>query len=103
MICLRPVNELDFLPIFFLSSCVINREYAIWWQLENLRTQTAEQEATLKAQEDDLMSKKQELEGLKEEERRLAAQQESFRARLDTLTKNLQDSQLHISQVIPTA
>lgn len=45
------------------------------------------------------MNKKQELEGLKQEETRLEQQQEEFRERLETISQNLQESQLQISQV----
>jgi seryl-tRNA synthetase len=65
-----------------------------------LRRQAEEQEQSLKSQEDELSSKKQELEGLKQEEAKLEHQQKDSREQLDNLTKNLQDTQLQISQVI---
>jgi septal ring factor EnvC (AmiA/AmiB activator) len=65
-----------------------------------LRRQAEEQEQSLKSQEDELSSKKQELEGLKQEEAKLERQQKDSREQLDNLTKNLQDTQLQISQVI---
>nr|CAD7260565.1 unnamed protein product [Timema shepardi] len=67
-------------------------------KVDNLRRQADEQEHTLKSQEDELNSKKQELEGLKQEEAGLAQQQKDSRNQLDNLTKNLQDTQLQISQ-----
>ncbi|KAK3927147.1 Epidermal growth factor receptor substrate 15-like 1 [Frankliniella fusca] len=67
-------------------------------KVDKLRVQADEQEVILKAQEEELTSKKQELENLKQEETRLAQQQEQFKQKLETLTKGLQDSQLHISQ-----
>ncbi|KAK7864692.1 hypothetical protein R5R35_010951 [Gryllus longicercus] len=67
-------------------------------QVDNLRRQADEQEQTLKVQEDELTSKKQELEGLKQEEANLEQQQKESRNKLDNLTKNLQDTQLQISQ-----
>lgn len=68
-------------------------------QVDNLRRQAEEQESSLKAQEDELTNKKQELEGLKQEEMRLEQQQEESRKKLDTISQNLQESQLQISQV----
>jgi hypothetical protein len=65
-----------------------------------LRQQAEEQEQSLKSQEDELNSKKQELEGLKQEEAKLEQQQRDSRDHLESLTKNLQDTQLQISQVI---
>jgi hypothetical protein len=65
-----------------------------------LRRQAEEQEQSLKSQEDELSSKKQELEGLKQEEAELEHQQKDSREQLESLTKNLQDTQLQISQVI---
>ncbi|XP_063238176.1 epidermal growth factor receptor substrate 15-like 1 isoform X2 [Bacillus rossius redtenbacheri] len=67
-------------------------------QVDNLRRQAGEQEAALRAQEEELSSKKTELEGLRQEEARLEEQQRDFRGRLDGLTRNLQDTQLQISQ-----
>ncbi|KAK6643175.1 hypothetical protein RUM43_004678 [Polyplax serrata] len=67
--------------------------------VDKLRSQAAEQEETLKSQESELSSKKQELESLKQEETRLEKQQEESKKVLDNLGKNLQDSQLQISQV----
>lgn len=67
--------------------------------MDNLRRQAEEQEASLKVQEEELANKKQELEGLKQEESKLEQQQNEFREKLETLSKNLQESQLQISQV----
>ncbi|XP_021923075.1 epidermal growth factor receptor substrate 15-like 1 isoform X3 [Zootermopsis nevadensis] len=67
-------------------------------QVDNLRRQAEEQEQSLKSQEDELSSKKQELEGLKQEEAKLEQQQKESRDQLENLTKNLQDTQLQISQ-----
>lgn len=53
----------------------------------------------MRSQENELTSKKQELEGLKQEEARLEQLQEESRKMLDNLAKKLQDSQLQISQV----
>jgi len=67
-------------------------------QVEKLRQQAEEQEQSLKSQEDELNSKKQELEDLKQEEAKLEQHQRDSRDQLESLTKNLQDTQLQISQ-----
>lgn len=68
-------------------------------QVDNLRRQADEQELTLKVQEADLSSKKQELEELKTLEHKLEKDQAEMGKRLDELNSMLQNSQLQISQV----
>ena len=63
-----------------------------------MRQQAEEQESVLRTQEEELNSKRQELEGLKQEEQQLELQQTKSRDQLNELTKNLQDTQLQISQ-----
>ncbi|KAK2575336.1 hypothetical protein KPH14_012249 [Odynerus spinipes] len=67
-------------------------------QVDKLRQQAEEQESVLRTQEDELNSKRQELEGLRQEEQQLEQQQHKSRDQLNELTKNLQDTQLQISQ-----
>ncbi|XP_057322439.1 epidermal growth factor receptor substrate 15-like 1 isoform X2 [Microplitis mediator] len=67
-------------------------------QVDKLRQQAEEQESVLKTQEDELNSKRQELEGLRQEEQQLEQQQNTSRDQLNELTKNLQNTQLQISQ-----
>lgn len=51
------------------------------------------------AQEKELMSKKEQMESLKQEEQRLEQQKSDSMKKLESLTTNLQDTQLSISQV----
>ncbi|XP_074094552.1 epidermal growth factor receptor pathway substrate 15 isoform X2 [Cotesia typhae] len=67
-------------------------------QVDKLRQQAEEQESVLKSQEEELNSKRQELEGLRQEEQQLEQQQNNSRDQLNELTKNLQNTQLQISQ-----
>ncbi|KAI4486108.1 hypothetical protein M0804_006597 [Polistes exclamans] len=67
-------------------------------KVDKLRQQAEEQESVLRAQEEELNSKRQELEGLRQEEQQLEQQQHKSRDQLNELTKNLQDTQLQISQ-----
>ncbi|KAI4499824.1 hypothetical protein M0802_005080 [Mischocyttarus mexicanus] len=67
-------------------------------KVDKLRQQAEEQESVLHAQEEELNSKRQELEGLRQEEQQLEQQQHKSRDQLNELTKNLQDTQLQISQ-----
>lgn len=67
--------------------------------MDKLRTQANEQAETVAAQETELNSKKQQLEGLKQEEQRLEQQKVDNTRKLDQLTTKLQDTQLNISQV----
>ncbi|KAK0173240.1 hypothetical protein PV328_006470 [Microctonus aethiopoides] len=67
-------------------------------KVEKLRQQAEEQESVLRSQEDELNSKRQELEGLRQEEQQLEHQQNDSRDQLNELTKNLQNTQLQISQ-----
>ncbi|XP_034936533.1 epidermal growth factor receptor substrate 15-like 1 isoform X2 [Chelonus insularis] len=67
-------------------------------QVDKLRQQAEEQETVLRAQEEELNSKRQELEGLRQEEQQLEQQQNKSRDQLNELTKNLQNTQLQISQ-----
>lgn len=67
--------------------------------MDNLRKQADEQELTLKVQEAELSSKKQELEELKILEHKLEKDQSEMSKKLDELNNMLQNSQLQISQV----
>lgn len=67
--------------------------------MDNLRKQADEQELTLKVQESELSSKKQELEELKTLELKLEKDQSEMGKKLDELNNMLQNSQLQISQV----
>lgn len=71
--------------------------------MDKLRTQAAEQAETVAVQEKELTSKKEQLEGLKQEEQRLEQQRADNIRKLENLTTNLQDTQLNISQVIHLA
>lgn len=61
--------------------------------------QANEQAETVATQEAELNSKKQQLEGLKQEEQRLEQQKVDNSRKLEQLTSKLQDTQLNISQV----
>ncbi|XP_012276830.1 epidermal growth factor receptor substrate 15-like 1 isoform X2 [Orussus abietinus] len=67
-------------------------------QVDKLRQQAEEQESVLRVQEEELNSKRQELEGLRQEEQELEQQQNKSRDQLNDLTKNLQNTQIQISQ-----
>lgn len=71
----------------------------MYYQVDNLRKQADEQEVTLKVQEAELSSKKQELEELKTLEHKLEKDQAEMSKKLDDLNNMLQNSQLQISQV----
>lgn len=68
--------------------------------MDKLRAQAAEQAEAVAAQESDLNSKKELLEGLRHEEQRLEQQKSESALKLQNLSQNLQDTQLNISQVI---
>lgn len=68
--------------------------------MDKLRNQAAEQAETVATQEKELTSKREQLEGLKQEEQRLEQQRVDNLRKLENLTTNLQDTQLNISQVI---
>lgn len=67
--------------------------------MDKLRAQAAEQAEAVAQQEAELNSKKEVLEGLRLEEQRLERQKSESGVKLDSLTSNLQESQLAISQV----
>lgn len=67
--------------------------------MDKLRSQAAEQAETVAAQEAELMSKKEQLESLKQEELKLEQKKQEGAKKLDQLTSKLQDTQLNISQV----
>lgn len=67
--------------------------------MDKLRIQAAEQAELVAAQEDELNSRKQQLEGLRMEEQRLEQQKLESSKKLENLTGNLQDTQLNISKV----
>lgn len=68
-------------------------------QVSKLRTQVEEQETSLKAQEEEVMSKRQELTDLKNQENQLEETVATMKKRIDELSNTQQDTQLHISQV----
>lgn len=70
------------------------------FQVDKLRIQAAEQAELVATQEQELNSKKEQLEGLKQEEQRLEQLKIDSTKKLENLTTNLQDTQLNISQVI---
>lgn len=61
--------------------------------------QASEQAEIVKQQETELNTKKEQLEGLRNEELRLEQLKEISQRKLKNLTTNLQDTQLSISQV----
>ncbi|CAG9863146.1 unnamed protein product [Phyllotreta striolata] len=67
-------------------------------KVDKLRVQAAEQAEMVKTQETELNSKKQQLEGLRMEEERLEKQKMENINKLESLSVNLQDTQLNISQ-----
>ncbi|XP_019871079.1 epidermal growth factor receptor substrate 15-like 1 isoform X3 [Aethina tumida] len=67
-------------------------------KVDKLRIQAAEQAELVAAQEDELNSRKQQLEGLRMEEQRLEQQKLESSKKLENLTGNLQDTQLNISK-----
>lgn len=67
-------------------------------QVDKLRTQAKEQAELVAVQETDLKSKKEQLDGLRQEEERLEQQKNESLQQLDSITKNWQDTQLNISQ-----
>lgn len=67
--------------------------------MATLRSQADEQERGLKAQEAELSSRRQELEDLKNEERRLETSLQQSKCSFEGLATNLMDTQLLISQV----
>lgn len=67
--------------------------------MDKLRAQATEQAEMVAAQEKELMSKKEQMESLKQEEQRLEQQKNDSMKKLESLTSNLQDTQFSISQV----
>lgn len=74
-------------------------KYTLLSQVDKLRTQANEQAELVATQESDLKSKKEQLDGLRQEEQRLEDQKNESLKKLQSLTTNLQDTQLNISQV----
>lgn len=68
-------------------------------QVAKLRAQVEEQETSLKAQEEEVMSKRQELTDLKNQENQLEESVARMKKRIDELSITQQETQLHISQV----
>ncbi|XP_055858592.1 epidermal growth factor receptor substrate 15-like 1 isoform X2 [Episyrphus balteatus] len=68
-------------------------------QVNKVREQCSKQEETINEQEGELNSKRSELQKLKDEEASLEKDYEENRKELDNLSRNLQDTQLQISQV----
>ncbi|KAJ8911718.1 hypothetical protein NQ315_013180 [Exocentrus adspersus] len=66
--------------------------------VDKLRAQATEQAELVKAQEGELNTKREQLEGLRQEEQVLEKQKADSMKKLDNLTTNLQDTQLCISQ-----
>ncbi|CAH1163780.1 unnamed protein product [Phaedon cochleariae] len=67
-------------------------------QVDKLRIQAAEQAEMVKAQETELNTKKEQLEGLRIEEQRLEKQKADSIKKLENLNSNLQETQISISQ-----
>ncbi|KAK5647503.1 hypothetical protein RI129_002395 [Pyrocoelia pectoralis] len=67
-------------------------------QVDKLRIQATEQAEAVATQESELTSKKQQLEGLRQEEQRLEEQKNEDVKKLDLLSTKLSDTQLNISQ-----
>lgn len=67
--------------------------------MDKIREQCQKQEQVLKETEGEVDSKRSELQKLKEEEQSLQRDCESSQSELEVLAKNLQDTQLEISQV----
>jgi len=67
--------------------------------VDKLRVQANEQAELVAAQESELKSKKEQLDGLRQEEQRLEEQKAESLQKLESITSNLQDTQLNISQV----
>ncbi|KAF2898945.1 hypothetical protein ILUMI_07229 [Ignelater luminosus] len=67
-------------------------------KVDKLRAQASEQSEAVAAQELELTSKKEQLEGLRQEEQRLEQQKNESMNQLERLATNLQDTQLNISQ-----
>lgn len=67
--------------------------------MDKLRVQANEQAELVAAQESELKSKKEQLDGLRQEEQRLEEQKAESLQKLESITSNLQDTQLNISQV----
>jgi epidermal growth factor receptor substrate 15 len=67
--------------------------------VNKIREQCQKQEDTLKEQEGELDSKRSELQKLKDEENALNKQYDEGMNDMKALSKNLQDTQLEISQV----
>lgn len=68
-------------------------------QVTKIRDQCTMQEETIKEQTTELDAKKSELQSLKDEENALETEHKNSTAEMDNMTKNLQDTQLQISQV----
>ncbi|KAG8228312.1 hypothetical protein J437_LFUL007030 [Ladona fulva] len=67
-------------------------------QVDKLQKEADEQEATVKVQEEEVGARRRELEDLRQEEANLEGQLQGSKARVEDLTKHLQDAQLQISQ-----
>lgn len=67
--------------------------------MDKLRVQANEQAELVATQESELKSKKEQLDGLRQEEQRLEEQKAESLQKLESITSNLQDTQLNISQV----
>ncbi|XP_050294330.1 epidermal growth factor receptor substrate 15-like 1 isoform X2 [Anthonomus grandis grandis] len=68
-------------------------------QVDKLRAQANEQAELVATQETELKSKKEQLDGLRQEEQTLENQKNDYLKKLESLTSNLQETQLNISQV----
>ncbi|XP_066150911.1 epidermal growth factor receptor substrate 15-like 1 isoform X2 [Euwallacea fornicatus] len=68
-------------------------------KVDKLRAQANEQADLVAAQESELKTKKEQLDGLRQEEQRLEDQKNESLNKLQSMTSNLQETQLNISQV----
>lgn len=67
--------------------------------MDKLRTQANEQAELVATQEADLKSKKEQLDGFRQEEQQLEEQKKESLKKLESITTNLQETQFSISQV----
>ncbi|ENN71982.1 epidermal growth factor receptor substrate 15-like 1 isoform X3 [Dendroctonus ponderosae] len=68
-------------------------------KVDKLRTQANEQAELVATQEADLKSKKEQLDGLRQEEQQLEEQKKESLKKLESITTNLQETQFSISQL----
>lgn len=98
-ICSHSILPAEF---FFLGSIVLSFLFCFFGKFSKvtkIREQCQKQEETIREQEGELESKKNELQKLKDEEASLEKEYNEDQRNLDKLTRTLQDTQLQISQI----